>query len=76
MNGQCVNTCPINYEASISLINGTYSGQCIVCPTNCSYCNSGKCIVCINTTVLFNGTCVTSCPISTYLSIDQCLKCP
>ena len=56
-NGTCSLTCP----------NSTYAqtGQCINCPTNCTTCSPSQCTSCQQSLYLFDGKCISSCPVST-----------
>ena len=75
---QCLNSCPAGYVGISTLSENT----CRKCPTNCAQCtydqNSGliSCTQCINPLILFNSTCYTTCPSSTYLTNTSCNVCP
>jgi len=66
----CVTACPTGYVASTS---GTYC-KANPCATNCSVCDTTKylCTSC-SSGYLYNGSCVTVCPIASTLSGSNCV---
>ncbi|EDV26519.1 uncharacterized protein TRIADDRAFT_54612 [Trichoplax adhaerens] len=72
-DGRCVKNCS----------NGQYGNletkACINCPYGCDVCNNDSCITCKPNFANSNGSCVSSCPESTYQHSfngnTKCLKC-
>lgn len=49
------------------------ASQCVQCPTNCQICLSTGCSLCISPYILYQGTCVLTCPETYELKGDTCV---
>lgn len=66
-----------NHSCSATCLSSffPFAGLCRQCPYPCLTCsNSRTCLSCLSG-FLFSGSCLSSCPTSTYLSNSQCLAC-
>lgn len=67
-----------NLTCSASCPTNTYAltGQCIKCPSTCSSCTATQCLSCLTSYYLYQGSCLSSCPISTLPSQTICVPDP
>lgn len=50
--------------------------KCLKCSSNCSACvSTTSCTSCTNGTRLYQGRCVSNCPVGTYQSENTCINC-
>ena len=69
----CISTCPEHYYVS-------RNKSCLECDDSCQTCNdasSKNCLSCLGTKYLYQGTCLSDCPESTYknLNLKICSPC-
>lgn len=75
-NGECKYICPDGTYKANSYVDN--SAECLDCQRdNCNQCiNEGKeCIICQNGTFLYNGECISQCPVGTHRVGDSCVDC-
>ena len=73
--GQCSNQCPAGYYAGKTC--ATCAMSCIACAEpNCATCDSTTCQLCSNGFYLYNGACINTCPVGTYVNGgNSCIDC-
>ena len=73
-NNTCLKTCPNGYYADEG--SGSGPNVCLSCTSPCTKCkmNTSTCLACISGLVLFNNTCLATCPTSYFFSnaTQQC----
>lgn len=69
--------CPSGYYWQYCPTSQPCNYQCLKCPTYCTTCASANnCLTCVSTYFLtLQGSCVSSCPLNTYISGTTCQNC-
>ena len=70
-DGVCIPSCP-------SYRYFSQENQCLDCSAKCESCygpQENQCTECRNTQLLYKGTCISECPLSTYVLDKECFDC-